>query len=264
MRILVIGDIVGEPGRKSVATHLPQVVEEKAIDIVVANAENSAGGFGITPKIADTFFGMGVHVLTGGNHIWDKKEIMEYIDQERRLLRPANYAPNVPGSGSIIVETREGVKVGILHLMGRTFMPTVDCPFRIGRREVEKLASETHIIVVDLHAETTSEKMALGLYLDGHVSAVVGTHTHVPTADEQIFPGGTAYLTDIGMTGPYHSVIGIKKEPAIEKFLTQIPCRFEVARGPSQFCAVMVEVNATGRALAIERIFFKEKGEGEQ
>jgi len=258
MRILVIGDIVGEAGRKTVARYLSGVVGDRCVDLVVANGENAAGGFGITPRIADEFFEMGIHVLTSGNHIWDKKEITEYLDQEPRLLRPANYPPDAPGSGSVIVETRSGEKVGVLHLMGRTFMPTVDCPFRIGRMEAEKLGTETRTILVDLHAEATSEKMAIGWYLDGKVSAVVGTHTHVPTADERIFPGGTAYLTDIGMTGPRDSVIGIRKEQAIARFLTQIPQRFEMASGPTQFCAVFVDIGPEGRAVAIERIFIKE------
>jgi metallophosphoesterase (TIGR00282 family) len=264
LRILIVGDIVGEPGRSAVACYLPGVIREKRIDLVVANAENAAGGFGITPKIAKEFFEMGIHVLTGGNHIWDKKEIIDYLDQERRLLRPANYPPNVPGAGSVVVQTADGRKVAVLHLMGRIFMPTVDCPFRVGLREVEKLAAETGIVIVDLHAEATSEKMAIGWYLDGRVSGVFGTHTHVPTADERILPGGTAYLTDIGMTGPRDSVIGIRKEMAIEKFLTQTPRRFETAPGPRQFCAAVVEVDPSGRAVAIERVFIKEEEEADR
>jgi len=263
MKVLLIGDIVGEPGRKAVGRFLPGVVRENGIEFVVANVENSAGGFGVTPKIAEEFFQMGIDVLTSGNHIWDKKEIMPYLERERRLLRPANYPPDAPGSGSVVVKARSGEKVGVVHLMGRTFMPIVDCPFNIGRREVEKLRSETALIVVDLHAEASSEKMAIGWYLDGQVSAVVGTHTHVPTADERIFPGGTAYLTDIGMSGPRNSVIGIRKEQVIARFLTQIPQRFETASGPAQFCAAMIEIGTDGKASRIERILMKE-AEGEE
>jgi metallophosphoesterase (TIGR00282 family) len=258
MRILVIGDIVGEAGRNAVARYLPPLKREKGIDLVVANAENAAAGFGITPKIAEELFQIGIDVLTGGNHLWDKKEIIDYLPDEPRLLRPANYPPEVPGAGSLILN-KGGEKVGVLHLMGRTFMPAVDCPFRVGLQQAEKMSAETRTIIVDFHGEATSEKMAIGWHLDGRVTAVVGTHTHVQTADDRILPGGTAYLTDIGMTGPMNSVIGVKKELAISRFLTQMPRRFETASGPAQFCAVAIETGADGRAEAIERIYLKEE-----
>ncbi len=255
MKVLVIGDIMGEPGRRVLRRWLPRLVGQHGIDVVVANGENIAGGFGITPDLADELFDHGAGVITTGNHAWDKKEIVEYFKREPRLLRPANYPPGVPGRGAAVVEAASGEKVAILHLMGRAFLPTVDCPFQTAQREVARLKQETPAIVVDMHAEATSEKMAIGHYLDGQVTAVVGTHTHVQTADEQILPKGTAYLTDIGMTGPIHSVIGIKKELAIEKFLTGMPRRFEVASGPAVFCAAMIELDAKlGKAIRIERI----------
>ena len=255
MKILFIGDIMGEPGRKTVARLVPRLVEERGIDLVIGNAENAAGGFGVTPDIARELFKVGVHVLTSGNHIWDKKEIIPYIKDEPRLLRPANYPSGVPGAGSVVVTTANGEKVGVLQLMGRVSMPTLDCPFRVGRREVDALRREVRTIIVDMHAEATSEKMAMGWYLDGDVSGVFGTHTHVQTADERIFPKGTAYLTETGMTGPTESVIGITKEIAIEKFLTQMPRRFEVAPGPCLLSAVLLEVDgAVGQAVSIERL----------
>ena len=255
MKILFIGDIMGEPGRKTVARLVPKLVEERGLDLVIGNAENAAGGFGITPDIARELFKVGVHVLTSGNHIWDKKEIIPYIRDEPRLLRPANYPKGVPGAGSVIVTTAKGEKVGVLQLMGRVSMPTLDCPFRVGRHEVEALRREVRTIIVDMHAEATSEKMAMGWYLDGDVSGVFGTHTHVQTADERILPKGTAYLTETGMTGPTESVIGITKEIAIEKFLTQMPRRFEVAPGPCILSAVLLEVDtAAGKAVSIERL----------
>ena len=255
MRILFIGDIMGEPGRKTVARFVPKLVGERGVDLVIGNAENAAGGFGITPDIARELFKVGVHVLTSGNHIWDKKEIIDYIKDEPRLLRPANYPKGVPGRGSVIVPIASGEKVGVLQLMGRVSMPTLDCPFRVGQHEVEALRREARAIIVDMHAEATSEKMAMGWYLDGEVSAVFGTHTHVQTADERILPKGTAYLTETGMTGPTESVIGIKKELAIEKFLTQMPRRFEVAPGPCVFSAVLLDVDTTvGKAVSVERL----------
>ncbi len=255
MKVLVIGDIMGEPGRRVLMRWLPRLVGQHGIDVVVANGENVAGGFGITPDLADELFDQGASVITTGNHAWDKKEIVEYFKREPRLLRPANYPAGVPGRGACVVEAASGEKVAVLHLMGRAFLPTIDCPFRTAEREVPRLKAEAPAIIVDMHAEATSEKMAMGHFLDGQVTAVVGTHTHVQTADEQILPKGTAYLTDIGMTGPIHSVIGIKKELAIEKFLTGMPKRFEVASGPAVFCAALIELDATlGKALRIERI----------
>jgi metallophosphoesterase (TIGR00282 family) len=231
------------------------VVSQRQVDVVIGNGENVAGGFGITPELAEELFEMGLSVITTGNHAWDKKEILDYFPREPRLLRPANYPVGVPGNGSYVVETPGGEKLGVLQLMGRAYMPTLDCPFQVAKREVARLKRETAAVLVDMHAEATSEKMAMGHYLDGDVIAVVGTHTHVQTADEQILPKGTAYLTDIGMTGPLHGVIGVKKELAIEKFLTGMPKRFEVASGPTVFCAVLIEVDAQlGKAIAIERI----------
>ena len=255
MKILFIGDVIGEPGRKTVARQVPRLVRERGVDCVIANAENAAGGFGITPDVARELFAAGVHVLTSGNHIWDKKEIIDYIKDEPRLLRPANYPKGVPGFGSVVVTTAGGEKVGVVQVMGRVSMPTVDCPFRVVRHEVEAVKQEARTVIVDMHAEATSEKMAMGWYLDGEVSGVFGTHTHVQTADERILPKGTAYLTDVGMVGPTESVIGIKKEIAIEKFLSQMPRRFEVAPGPCVFSAVLLDVDTTvGKALSIERL----------
>jgi metallophosphoesterase (TIGR00282 family) len=255
MRILFIGDIVGEPGRKTVARLVPKLVRERGVDVVIANAENAAGGFGITPSVAQELFAVGVHVITSGNHIWDKKEIIDYIKREPRLLRPANYPKGVPGNGGVVVTTASGEKVGVLQLMGRVSMPTLDCPFRVGRHEVEALRRDAQTVIVDMHAEATSEKMAMGWYLDGDVSGVFGTHTHVQTADERILPKGTAYLTEVGMVGPIDSVIGVTKEIAIEKFLTQMPRRFEVAPGPCVFSAVLFDVDTTvGKAVSIERL----------
>ena len=255
MKILYIGDIMGEPGRRAVGRMVPRVVSQRQVDVVIGNGENVAGGFGITPELAEELFEMGLSVITTGNHAWDKKEILDYFPREPRLLRPANYPAGVPGNGSYVVETPGGEKLAVLQLMGRAYMPTLDCPFQVAKREVAKLKRETAAVLVDMHAEATSEKMAMGHYLDGDVVAVVGTHTHVQTADEQILPKGTAYLTDIGMTGPLHGVIGVKKELAIEKFLTGMPKRFEVASGPTVFCAALIEVDAQlGKAMTIERI----------
>jgi 2',3'-cyclic-nucleotide 2'-phosphodiesterase len=254
MKVLFIGDIMGEPGRRAIARQLPKLIGQHAIDLVIGNGENVAGGFGITPELAHELFEMGLAVITMGNHAWDKKEIIEFIAHEPRLLRPANYPEGVPGRGSLVVETPGGHRLAVMQLMGRVYMPSLDCPFQVARRELVQLKAQTAAILVDMHAEATSEKMAMGHYLDGEVTAVVGTHTHVQTADEQILPKGTAYITDIGMTGPVHSVIGIKKEIAIDKFLTGMPRRFEVASGPSVFSAVLIELDARlGKALRIER-----------
>lgn len=260
VRVLFIGDVVGEPGRRIIARSLPDVVSRNSIDCVIANVENAAGGFGITPKIADELFALGINVMTGGNHLWDKKEILGYLEKERRLLRGANYPDGVPGAGSLLWEVPSHVTVGVLHLIGRVFMAPLDCPFRVGRREVESLRTHTPIIVVDFHAEATSEKMAIGWYLAGSVSAVIGTHTHIQTADERILPGGTAYITDVGMTGPTESVIGIRREIALERFLTQTPKRLETASGPSRLSAVMIEIDSVeGRALSIQRMAMSEE-----
>lgn len=255
MKVLCIGDIMGEPGRRAVARIVPRLTAQHRIDAVIANGENVAGGFGVTRELAEELFDTGVSVITTGNHAWDKKEAVEYFSREPRLLRPANYPAGVPGNGSVVIETAAGERLAVLQVMGRVYMPTIDCPFQAAKRELSRLKRETSAIIVDMHAEATSEKMAMGHFLDGEVVAVVGTHTHVQTADEQILPKGTAYITDIGMTGPLHSVIGVKKELAIEKFLTGMPRRFEVASGPSVFCAVLLELDPRlGKAISFERI----------
>jgi 2',3'-cyclic-nucleotide 2'-phosphodiesterase len=255
MKVLCIGDIMGEPGRRVAARIVPRLIAQRQIDAVIANGENLAGGFGITPELAEELFETGVSVITTGNHAWDKKEAVDYFSREPRLLRPANYPAGVPGNGSVVMETAGGERLAVLQVMGRVYMPTIDCPFQTAKRELSRLKRETSAIIVDMHAEATSEKMAMGHFLDGEVVAVVGTHTHVQTADDQILPKGTAYITDIGMTGPLHSVIGVKKELAIEKFLTGMPRRFEVASGPSVFCAVLLELDPRlGKAIAFERI----------
>ncbi len=255
MVVLFIGDIVGEPGRRIIAGAVQKVIERHHVDLVIGNGENAAGGFGLTPDLADDLFDLGLSAITTGNHAWDKKEMVAHIRNEPRIVRPANYPDGAPGQGSFLIDRPDGGKVAVIQLMGRAFMPTLDCPFQVARREIPKLRSQTPCIIVDMHAETTSEKMAMGHFLDGQVTAVVGTHTHVQTADEQILPKGTAYLTDIGMTGPVNSVIGFKKELVIEKFLSQMPRRFEVASGPAVLGAAVIEFNpATGAASGIQRV----------
>lgn len=259
-RILFIGDIVGQPGRRVVKELLPGLVEDFSPELILANVENAAGGFGITPPLVEDLLDLGIAVLTSGNHIWDKKEILPYLSDhaDGRLLRPANYPGDAPGHGLYLGKTRAGTDYAVLNLQGRVFMPSIDCPFRTADALLAKIPVEVRIRIVDMHAEATSEKRALGWYLDGRVTAVVGTHTHVPTADETLQPQGTAYITDLGMTGPYDSVIGIEKQPVIQKFLNQIPARFEVARGDVRLSAVLIEADAeTGRALAIQRILRK-------
>ena len=255
MKILLIGDIVGNPGREAVRALVPQLRRRHDLDLVVANCENIAGGAGVTPKTAQELFGSGVDFLTSGQHIWRYKEIMPYLNQEPRLIRPANYPPGAPGAGAGVIAARDGTKVGVLNLVGRVFLETVDCPFRAAQREVERLRRETPVILVDMHAEATSEKIAMGWYLDGQVSAVVGTHTHIQTADERVLPKGTAYLTDLGMTGPYDSVIGRRVDQIIERFLTGIPQKFEVPETNVILCGAILEVDAkTGRAERLERV----------
>jgi metallophosphoesterase (TIGR00282 family) len=255
MRVLFIGDIVGKPGREQVAQHLSAVKREHGVVLTIANAENAAAGFGITPSVAEELFGLGVDLLTSGNHVWDKKEVEGFIAGEHRLLRPANYPEEAPGAGVTLWE-RDGLRVGVLNLQGRVFLPAIDCPFRVADRHLAMLREATPLIIVDFHAEASSEKQAFAYYVDGRVSAVVGTHTHVQTADEQILPGGTAYITDVGMTGPRHSVIGIAPEDAIRRFLTQMPTRFTVATGAAGILsAVLLDLDeATGRARAITRL----------
>ncbi|MBI5166955.1 MAG: TIGR00282 family metallophosphoesterase [candidate division NC10 bacterium] len=254
MRILFIGDIIGKLGRQIVLGLLPQLLEEYQVDLVLANGENAAGGFGITPSVAAELFALGIDLLTSGNHIWDRKEVEQFIQAEPRLLRPANYPPEAPGSGVYLVK-RNGPPLGILNLQGRVFMPTIDCPFKVGEREVVSLKEKTNIIIVDFHAEATSEKAAFAWYFDGQVSAIIGTHTHVQTADERILPRGTAFITDVGMTGSRDSVIGMVKEEAIQKFLTQMPKKFKAATGSPQFNGVLVEVDeGSGKAMSIIRL----------
>jgi metallophosphoesterase (TIGR00282 family) len=254
MRIFFIGDIIGKLGREIVASLLPRVNEEHRVDLVIANGENLAGGFGVISAVAEDMFVLGVDVLTSGNHIWDQKEIEEYIVKEHRLLRPANYPEQALGRGSLVVE-RDGCPVGVLNLQGRAYMPTIDCFFRIGDREIRRLRQQTALIFVDFHGEATAEKQAFAWYVDGRVLAVVGSHTHVQTVDERILPAGTAYLTDVGMTGGRDSVIGMNIEELIVRFITGLPKRFRPAAGNPQLCGVVVEIDErTGLATSIERI----------
>lgn len=255
MRILFIGDIVGKPGRKALAGFLKEICTEYRIDFTIANGENAAGGFGITESVAGELFGAGIDVLTTGNHVWDKKEAITYLPKENRILRPLNYPPGTPGVGSITVRSRTGVPVGVVNIEGRVFMRPVDCPFRAVEAELEVLGKDAAVILVDFHAEATSEKLAMGWFLDGRASAVVGTHTHVQTADERILPGGTAYITDVGMTGPSESVIGVNKDIIVRRFLSSLPERFETAKRHPQIQAVVVEVDPeTGSASSIQRV----------
>ncbi len=255
MKILFIGDIVGRAGRKILQERLARLVDRHYLDLVVANGENGAAGYGLTISVLKEIYAAGVDVVTTGNHIWDKKEIYPALDADVSLLRPANYPPGLPGHGQGVYETAAGTKVGVLNLEGRVFMKSLDCPFRAAEELVAELRKSTPIILVDFHAEATSEKQALGYFLDGRVTAVIGTHTHVQTADERILPAGTGYLTDAGMTGSRDAVIGNQKEPAIERFLTQLPVRLEVAKKDPLLCGVVLTVNEdTGCCEAIERI----------
>jgi len=260
MHILFIGDIFGKPGRTMVKEKLAGLVKENAVDLVIANGENAAAGFGITPPLAEELFEMGIDVITTGNHIWDKREIVEYFDAAdgnphspaRRVLRPANYPPGMPGWG--VYEGKKGsVAYAVMNLQGRVFMASNDDPFRIADQRLKEIKAK--VVVVDIHAEATSEKMSMGWYLDGRATLVVGTHTHVPTADERVLPGGTAYITDVGMTGPFDSVIGVKKEMIVAKFLNNMPARFEAATGDVRLCAIVVDCDeATGRARSVRRL----------
>lgn len=255
MNLLFIGDIVGRPGRDLLRDGLAAIVDRYRVEFVIANGENAAAGFGITREIGEELLARGVDVLTSGNHIWDKKEAIGYIGTEPRLLRPANYPAGVPGRGSYVGRTAGGRAVAVINVMGRVHMPALDNPFTVVQREVEAARARTPIVFVDFHAEATSEKIAMGWHLNGHVTAVIGTHTHVQTADEQILPGGTAYLTDVGMTGPHEGIIGVEREPALARFLTGMPSRFETATGNPRLHAVVIEADeATGRARAITRL----------
>jgi metallophosphoesterase (TIGR00282 family) len=247
MRTLFIGDIVGSPGRRIVEERLADLVQQRQIDLVIANGENSASGFGITPRIAQELLGLGIDVISGGNHSWDRKEILEFIPHEPRLLRPANFNVSNPGLGLYVGKSKNGEKFAVLNLQGRVFMTSNDDPFKKADEELAKIPEDVVFVLVDVHAETTSEKIALGWYLDGRVTAVVGTHTHVATADERVLPKGTAYITDVGMTGPHDGVIGMDRGAIIKRFLDGLPARFEVAGGDVQLNAVLIETNDLAR-----------------
>ena len=258
MNILFIGDIVGSPGRLAIRELLPKLKKKKKIDFTIANAENAAGGSGITPDVANELFDSGVDVLTSGDHIWQKKEIYDVLDRDKRVLRPANYPKGSPGSGATIVESQDGTKVAVVNILGRVFLSTIDCPFKTAEEIIGQLKEKTSVIIVDIHAEATSEKIALGRFLDGSASAVIGTHTHVQTADETILAKGTAYITDAGMTGPFDSIIGRKVEQILTRFLTQMPTKFEMATADVRLQGVVVDVDEkTGKALSIERVHEK-------
>ena len=255
MKILFIGDIFGKPGRDVAQRAIPALVAAHGIDLVIANVENSAAGFGVTGDIAETILKYGVDVMTSGNHVWDKKEVLEYIPRQPRLLRPANYPAGVPGRGTWIGTTRTGEPVAVINVMGRVFMAPLDDPFAVVLKEIEAARARARVIVVDFHAEATSEKVAMGWHLDGRVTAVFGTHTHVQTADERVLPKGTAYLTDVGMTGPHDSIIGVTIEAALGRFVNGMPARFEAATGHARLNAIIITADpASGRALGIERL----------
>jgi 2',3'-cyclic-nucleotide 2'-phosphodiesterase len=255
MRILFVGDIFGKPGREIARRAIPALIERESLDVVVANVENSAAGFGVTGDIADAILGYGVDVMTTGNHVWDKKEVLDYIPRQPRLLRPANCVPGTPGRGSYVGRTRSGEPIGVINVMGRIFMQPIDDPFAVVLKEIEAMRGKARVIIVDFHAEATSEKVAMGWHLDGRVTGVFGTHTHVQTADERLLPKGTAYLTDAGMTGPHDSIIGVTTEIALTRFVTGMPAKFESATGPGRLNAVIVTADlATGRATAIDRL----------
>jgi 2',3'-cyclic-nucleotide 2'-phosphodiesterase len=265
VKLLFVGDVFGSPGRRVVREHLTHLIRERQIDLVIVNAENAAGGFGLTPSLAEDLFDLGAHVLTTGNHVWDKREIIEYLgsvpaeshERPRRIVRPANYPAGTPGHGLYEGVLPSGIPYAVLNLQGRVFMPAIDDPFRTADRLLAGIRAK--VILVDIHAEATSEKMALGWYLDGRVTAVLGTHTHVPTADERVLPNGTAYQTDVGMSGPFDSVIGVEKELVIQRFLSAMPGKFEAARGDARMCALLIDCDpATGRAIGVQRLMLGE------
>jgi len=260
IKLLFLGDIVGKPGRELVRKGLPSLIEHYSVDLVIANAENAAAGRGITRDIGDQLLGWGVDVMTTGNHIWSQREAIDYIGAEARLLRPANFPAGVPGNGSYLARTAQGRPVGVINVMGRVFMQELDNPFTRVLEEIEAMRSRTRIIFVDFHAEATSEKIAMGWHLDGKVTAVVGTHTHVQTADEQILPGGTAYMTDVGMTGPHDGVIGVERAPVIDKFLRGMPVRMETASGNPRLNGILLAADeSTGKAISIQRLSLSAK-----
>jgi hypothetical protein len=255
MNILFIGDIFASAGRNIVAGHLQEIISTRHIDLAVANAENAAGGFGLTPLVTEELLSMGLDVLTSGNHIWDKRELIDYIPRQERLLRPANYSSELPGGGVYVAKARNGSRCAIINLQGRTHMPITDCPFREADRILAGLDPEVKVRLVDFHAEATSEKMALGWYLDGRVTAVLGTHTHIATSDTRVLPGGTAYQSDVGMTGPYDSIIGVEKPAILRRFLTALPVRMEAAKGGVEMHAAIVEADEqSGRAVSLRRL----------
>ncbi|HZM91838.1 MAG TPA: TIGR00282 family metallophosphoesterase [Vicinamibacterales bacterium] len=260
MNILFIGDVVGRPGRELVRKGLRALIEHHNVDLTIANAENAAAGFGVTKDIGDSLLDWGVDVMTSGNHIWDKKEVMGYIASEPRLLRPANYPAGVPGRGSFVAQSGDGRAVGVINVMGRVFMLNIDDPFAVVLREIDALRHKTRVIIVDFHAEATSEKIAMGWHLDGKVTLVVGTHTHVQTADERILPNGTAYMTDAGMTGPHDGIIGMEREPSLERFLSGMPTKLEPASANPRLNGVLVGADEkTGRATAVTRVSYSEQ-----
>jgi metallophosphoesterase (TIGR00282 family) len=255
MRTLFIGDVFGRSGRRIIQEKLQNLIHEYRIDFCIANIENAAAGFGITPQLAEDLLKCNIDLLTSGNHIWDKRGVIPYLSEQPRLLRPYNYPPTAPGTGIFIGDSRCGTRLGVINLQGRVFMPTIDCPFATGLAAVEAVKKQTPIIIVDFHAEATSEKQAFAWYMDGQVSAVVGTHTHVQTADERILPRGTAYITDIGMTGPHDSVIGSVPDFALDRFLRQLPTRLEPASANPRICGAVIDIDdSSGRALTIERL----------
>lgn len=255
MKILAVGDVYGKVGRRTLKEFLPDTVSSTGADIVIANGENLAGGFGMTRDTLADIFNAGVDVVTTGNHVWDKKEALDIVVEDHRVLRPANYPETSPGRGCAIFPSKSGVKVGVINLMGRVFMDSIDCPFKTAERELEKIKNSADVIIVDMHAEATSEKQAMGAYLDGRVSAVYGTHTHVQTADERVLPRETAYITDLGMTGPIHSIIGVRTDIILKRFTQKLPQRFEEATGPGIFTAAIIDVDeTTGNARSIKRI----------
>lgn len=265
MRVLFVGDVFGSAGRRIVREHLPHVITERNVELVVVNAENAAGGFGVTPAITDDLFDLGAHVLTTGNHVWDKRELIDYVqsvpadshERARRVIRPANYVTGTPGYGAYEGELQNGQTYAVVNLQGRVFMGSCDDPFRTADAVLAEIKAK--VIVVDFHAEATSEKVALGWYLDGRVTAVIGTHTHIPTADDRILPGGTAYQTDVGMSGPYDSVIGVEKEQVLHRFLTGMPAKFDAAKGDPRMAATLIECDGkTGRAISTQRLLLGE------
>jgi metallophosphoesterase (TIGR00282 family) len=254
IKILFIGDIIGQPGRKTVKSVLPEIVTKEMVDLVIANGENSAGGFGLTVDVCQELLNAGIDVITLGNHTWDNREIYKVLENEPRVIRPANYPGDAPGCGAYLATTGRNQVVGVINILGQVFLDPLLCPFQIADEYVDRVKEKTKIVIVDFHAEATSEKMALGWYLDGRVTAVIGTHTHISTADERILPKGTGYITDVGMTGPVNSVLGIDPQIVIKKFITKRPVRFEVASGPSQLNGVILEVTESGLTASIKRI----------